>query len=132
MNIDLDAIRAARLEKSVEESTVKFGGETFTLPRELPVSFGEALGRVVKRIDPKTKKEEDVLAPDTLGAAKAVLDGQYDRFLALGPSYDDMAEFVNGVADALTGKTEGESKASRSSSKRTSKSSRQPSKRSTS
>lgn len=131
MNIDLDAIKAARLEKEVDPSTVTFGGEEFTLPRELPVAFGEALGRVVTRIDSETKKEESVLAPDTLGAAKAVLNGQYDRFLALGPSYDDLAEFVNGVADALTGKTEGESKASRSSSKRTSKSSRQPSKRST-
>lgn len=130
-NIDLDAAKAARLEKAGKPGTVTFGGEPFTLPQELPVPFGEALGRVVVKIDPKTKKEDLVLAPDVVGAVKALLDGQTERFLALGPSYDDIAEFVNEVATKLGGRSLGESPASRSSSKRTSKSSRPRSKRST-
>jgi hypothetical protein len=131
LNIDLDAAKAARLEKSGEEHTLTFGGETFTLPQELPVPFGEALGRVVTVIDPKTKEERQMLSPDVIAATKALLDGQAERFLALKPSYSDIAELVNRVSGDLGGRTLGESPASRSSSKSTTKSSRPRSKRST-
>lgn len=131
MNIDLDKARAARLEAAGEPHTVTFAGEVFALPVELPVPFGEALSRIVQVADPVTKETKELLSPDVVGATKALLDGQTERFMALQPSYNDIAEFVNEASRLLAGRSLGESPASRSSSGGTSKSSRQRSKKPT-
>jgi hypothetical protein len=51
-NLDLDAARHARREAGGEPPTVTFGGEQFTLPVEVPLSFADLLvkGEVVEAI----------------------------------------------------------------------------------
>lgn len=112
----LDEARRARAEKQGPAKRFEFGGKRFTLPPEIPFSFSDALAR-----------------GDWRGGISALLDGQADQFFAVEPpvTNDDLEEFAKRIADVYTGRSPGESSASRSSSKRTTKGSRQRSSAST-
>lgn len=113
-HLDLDAARAARAESRGEDRTFTFGGEEFTLPPEMPFEAAEAL-----------------LGQDLRKTMTALVNGQADAFFALSPSVDDLAALVEWIAAEYTGRTPGESPASRSSSPKGSRSSRPRSKPST-
>lgn len=75
--IDLDALRAARREASGEEHFVKFGGDRFVLPFELPVDVAGELS-----------------AGNFTAALRIVLGDQYDTFWGHLPSNEDVLEFI--------------------------------------
>jgi hypothetical protein len=95
--IDLDGARAARAESASEPVSLVFGGDTFTLPVELPADF--AL----------------YAAEGNLRACVVALLGEdADAFFAWKPSMDDLTALVTG-ASKVYGMSEGESPASPSS-----------------
>jgi hypothetical protein len=89
--IDLDAARAARAEalKDQEAPTAVFRGEQFTLPLELP--FGVFLRMAEVREDPEQSLEVLRSVIDTIFGEDA------GRFLALGPSMDDMLALIEAL-----------------------------------
>lgn len=83
--LNLDAARAARREKSGEVPQFVFGGETFTLPVELPFTILIEMG-----------KGED--GPAVI--LEKLLDKQWNNFLKHGPTVPDIEElfeYVNKV-----------------------------------
>lgn len=99
--IDLDArrkARAAEAEADGEPVEVTFGDTKFVLPAELPWRFASLL----------FKGEVD----DALAAA---FGDEYERFMGLDPSVDDVQGLVEDLSEAY-GLSEGESSASASSS----------------
>jgi hypothetical protein len=95
--IDLDAARAARAEAAGDPVTLTFGGETYTLPVELPADF--ALYAMER---------------DLRSAVMALLDDDADAFFAWRPSMDDLTALVE-HAMKVYGVDQGGSKASPSS-----------------
>jgi hypothetical protein len=96
MDLDLDAARAARAETRGETPTVTIGGETFTLPPELPMRY--------------------IWANDDMDALKALFDGQLDRFLSVVElTTEDIRALIAGMP-SLYGVGSGESLASAGSS----------------
>lgn len=108
MTIDLDALRAARLEAAGESPTVVFGGVTFALPPELPFEVAEYAAILT---------DEDVTDAASVSAIKGcfreLLDEQYDAFMALRPSKEDVDALFGAVMD-LYGTSPGEPAASES------------------
>ena len=96
--LDLDAARAARAEARAENPTVKFGGEVFKLPAELPMEFIWLL------VEGEERKALDCLFSDDL-----------ERFCRQQPSREDIMAFFAGIRD-LYGLNQGESSASAGSS----------------
>lgn len=97
--LDLDAARAARAEARGEAPTVTLGGETFTLPAELPMRYVWTL-----------------VEGDDMDALKVLFDGQLDRFLATVPTREDILALVAGVPTLYGLASQGESPASAGSS----------------
>lgn len=92
--INLDAARAARAEalKDTETPTVVFGGETFALPLELPFGVFLQLGEM---------REDPAAALDTIRTIVESLFGDdTPRFLALGPSFDDLLALVSALIES--------------------------------
>lgn len=110
MAIDLDAARAARREAQGEPPTVTFGGETFNLPVELPFDISEMGTRLNEA---QTSTEVAAAMRDTM---KMLLADDYDRFMALRPSTQDLVVLVEGIPKEY-GIGPGESRASRRSSR---------------
>lgn len=96
--LDLDAARAARAEVDDAPPIVRFGGQTFELPSELPIDFA-------------FRQREG----DLRGAIGLLFGDAADRFFGLRPSVADIAELADGVLK-MYGLTPGEAKASGSSS----------------
>lgn len=83
--IDLDAARAARAEAQGEKPTIVFGGETWTLPAELPWAVAEA-----------------ATAGDGAAALKAIellLGEQWPAFKKHNPTLADIMVIVEGIGD---------------------------------
>lgn len=97
--LDLDAARAARAEARGEPPTVTIGGETFTLPAELPMRYVWTL-----------------VEGDDMDALKVLFDGQLDRFIAADPTREDILALVAGVPKLYGLGSPGESPASAGSS----------------
>lgn len=97
MNIDLDAARAARLEKSEPKAFV-LGGERFDLPMELPLKVGTLWGT------------GDVDA----GFRLLLGEEAFVRFEVLPLSAQDLSELLDGLGK-MYGFASGESEASVSS-----------------
>ena len=97
--LNLDAARAARAETRGEAPTVTIGGETFTLPAELPIRYVWTL-----------------IDGDDMDALKVLFNGQLDRFLATEPTREDILALVAGVPSLYGLKSPGESSASAGSS----------------
>jgi hypothetical protein len=109
---DMDAARAARIEAEGRTGhTLRFGGEVFDLPPEMPIDAAEALGR-----------------RDHRGFMAALVDGSADRFFAQKPSIDDIKDLVDWATGIyIPGSEPGESPASSDTSSTTSLPSRPPS-----
>jgi hypothetical protein len=100
--LDLDALRAARAEAAGERPMIRFGGEIFEGPVEIPFRFFIRLA------------EEDLA-----GAVEEILDGQADQFWAKKPSPQDLREFIYGLPRLYGLGSPGESPASGRSSSTT-------------
>ena len=100
--IDLDArrrARAAEAEADHEPVEITFGDSKFELPAELPWRFASLLFR----------GEVDAALAAAFG------ESEYERFMGLDPSVDDVQGLVEDLSAAY-GLSEGESLASASSS----------------
>jgi len=86
--LDLDAIRARRLEASSAEVSFRYGGKDFTVgnPSELPFELAEQLG-----------------TGDVHGALRTVLGDAYDDFMELKPSISDVMELVKWIGSLSAG-----------------------------
>lgn len=127
MGINIDEGRAARREASKKlPDPITFAGEEFALPFELPleaVHHMRALG--------KASAEKNGLAiVDSLEAAvRALLSpADFERFVALAPSYDDLAFIIESIPAEYGFADLGESSASPPQSKTTSARARRPAK----
>lgn len=94
--IDLDAARAARAEAQGEENTVLLGGDTFTLPLELPIELGDFLvsGRVGAFIEALLGEE------------------QWTKFASHKPTLNDLKVLAEQLAPLYGFESPGESPAS--------------------
>lgn len=109
--IDLDAIRAARIEAGgPERHSIKFHKKTFQLAQELPWDIVE--GFAVDDYD------------QVANGIKQLLDGKWDEFRKLGPSSQDLVALAIEAAKKYGVTDLGESRASDGSSSDTSTSSR--------
>lgn len=108
--LNLDAARAARAEVAGEPPVIVFGGERFTLPRELPADF--ALRAAAGDLQ------------DALSALFDDDDATRERFWALKPSLNDVLALVEGIGGLYGFDGLGESSASGDSSATTSSPSR--------
>lgn len=97
--LDLDAARAARAEVRGDPPSITLGGQTFTLPAELPMRYIWTL-----------------IDGDEMGALKLLFNGQLDKFLAAEPSKEDILALMAGVPKLYGVGTSGESPASAGSS----------------
>lgn len=82
--IDLDAARAARAEVAKENPVIKFAGENWALPPELPWAIAEAAGAAT--------------AEAAIAAVRSLLGDRWDAFLACGPTIDDMRILLENIA----------------------------------
>lgn len=116
--IDLDAIRAARLEvEKTETHQIKFKGQKFPLCEELPWDLAEGLA-----VDDYVQ---------VVAGIKQLFGDNWNAFRALGPSRDDVIAIAFAAAAKLGVKDLGESEASGASSTATTKPSRRTSSAST-
>lgn len=90
--IDLDAARLARAEASQEAPLVRFNGNDYTLPVELPWSIVEAASSQ----DPN----------QIVSAVKSLLGDQWLAFEAQGISVGDMTVLLENIA-TIYGSTAG-------------------------
>lgn len=96
---DLDARRAARREAKGESFRLKFGGEVYNLPPELPVG-------IMSMFD-----DDDI---EMMEIIRRLLGDETDRILAAGLTMEDFLEIVEGYQVGL-----GEAVASKQSSAET-------------
>lgn len=108
--VDLDVARIARAEKRGESPTVKFRGETFELPDELPFEIVDGIGQ----LGTAQKGNDGARAAEIVAdIARSLFCDRYEEFLKLGPSMADVAALLDGVVAAY-GTSLGESEASES------------------
>lgn len=100
--LNLDAARAARAEVLGDAPTFTLGGETFTLPVELPMRYVWTLD-AGDEVDP-------------LDVLKVLLDGELDRFIAANPTRNDILALIDGIPVLYGLRPPGESPASAGSS----------------
>lgn len=115
--IDLDAARAARAAESENKGKpheLKLGGQSFSIPPEMPFKAAEAIGR--GNIDQ---------------FFELLLNGQHEEFAEQDLSLDDLVELTDSLMDVYGMESLGESLASRTSALSTGKPSRPTSKRTT-
>jgi len=92
--IDLDQIAAARREATAECPVVRFGGEEFTLPPEMPFAIIEAVGRMQNE-DEATRNA--ALAESMGDIAHSLFGSKYRKFLDMGPSVQDISALLESV-----------------------------------
>ena len=118
--VDLDAARAARNEAKKVQFVVRFGGEDFTLPQELPMDTLEPLMEMQEVGAILEKEGEQEVSPATQVAMVKALSAltqsllgeeQFARFKAHQPSMDDFHGFVDGALGSF-GVNQGNSGAS--------------------
>ena len=110
--IDLDAISAARREAKKERPSVRFGGEEFELPAEMPFAVVEAVGRLQPE-EEGGQVDSAVIAESMADIARSLFGKKFRKFLDLGPSVEDIMALLEHVAPAY-GLKPGESEASES------------------
>lgn len=117
---DARALRAAQSEAADEPHTVILGGRKFQIPAQVPARFLLHLGKL---------ERGDLGALED--ALRDLLGDQFDDFIALTETQNDLMAFLEGVSTELYGLSEGEAPASPPSSKATSGRSRPTGKRTT-
>lgn len=94
MELDLDVKREERAKTRAESGwsppTLRFGGEMFVLPDEMPADVGFKLGE-----------------GDTRGAFRVLLGDRFDTFWSLRPSNRDLIDAVSWAVDAYTAASNG-------------------------
>jgi len=109
-SVDLDAARAARAEANGQAPTVKFGGQVFELPTEMPYT-------IVESVNAMQAAQEDGdgygITKQLTAIAVDLFGDRYEEFLKLHPSMLDMQILLENIAP-LYGLTSGESQASES------------------
>jgi hypothetical protein len=106
--VDLDALRAARSEANGEHPTVKFGGDIFELPTEMPFSIVEN----VNEMQQASEKNDGYTVSQKLTQISHDLFGdRFEEFLGKHPSMLDMQSLLESIAP-LYGLQQGESQAS--------------------
>lgn len=122
--INLDQARAARAEAEDAGVVVKFAGQDFTLPPELPIGVVETaatLGDVQDRHKAARGAARAVIEMEMARVMLSLLRDhllgpeEWDRFYAARPSIGDLTELLNQVF-TIYGTDLGESQASGSSS----------------
>jgi hypothetical protein len=104
--IDLDAARAARREAKGESIAIRFGGEEFVLPPELPFDVAEHLGGIAaqsgdgKLTDEQEAQRNAAVTTAMVGVMKALLGEQWDGFRKHQPSFDDLQVLLDGALNA--------------------------------
>ena len=93
--IDLDAIGAARREANKKRPKVRFGGQEFLLPTEMPFAVVEAVGRIQGENADNSK-----IAESMADIARALFGKEFRRFLDLGPSVEDISSLLENIAPA--------------------------------
>lgn len=119
--IDLDAYAAARREAKKVQPQVRFGGETFELPVEMPFAVVEAVRSMQNASERREQDEKDGKEPEDGGEttqaladiAKALFGARYRQFLDLGASMDDVTALLEHISVAYAAEP-GESSASES------------------
>jgi hypothetical protein len=104
--VDLDAARAARREAKGEDIIVRFGGNDFTMPPELPFEVVEVLGDIRD-----AGEDAPRMANAIFQMFQILLGDQFETFKAARPSMDDLNAMLEGVM-AEYGVTLGEQEAS--------------------
>lgn len=94
-DLDVDAAKAARREAQGKNPIFTFGGETFTLPIELPFSI-------------MLEVEELGDAPPSLVLRGLLEEEQWEKFKALKPTMDDIEVLFKWI-DEVYGMTVGNS-----------------------
>jgi hypothetical protein len=117
-SIDLDALEQIdRAERDADGALVgpelKFKGETFVLVDEIPLDVVVALGEIDETDKPGMAK----IMVRTIRILFA--DGDWERFLALKPTMNNLMQMYGQVFAAYAGLTPGESAASAKSSRGT-------------
>jgi len=111
--VDLNKMRAARLEKLSPGPVVEFGTETFQCPPEIPFAVIEAFANL-EAADQAQDGDRSILA--LKDAVRGILgDDRFDAFMAQKPATEDMAGLIE-VAFAEYGVDLGELQASPGSS----------------
>lgn len=106
--IDLDVLATLRREAEEEAPIIKFKGETFQMPIELPFQIVEAIGTLQNTKD----DERDLVAGGLVAKiARSLFGTRYQEFLDLEPSTNDVMALVENVGQAY-GTSQGESSAS--------------------
>jgi hypothetical protein len=94
VDIDLDAMRAARAEANGHSITIRFGGETFEVPPALEWPYD-----VLTYIE----------ASDFAGAMQAAMGtDDWSRFVTHGPTLADVRDLFTSLAQASGFETPGE------------------------
>lgn len=106
--LDLDAARAARAEANGERPTVKFGGQIFELPVEMPFGIVESVNAM--QLAQETGDGYEV-TKSLAAIAKDLFGDKYEAFLAFHPSMLDMQALLENIAP-IYGLNQGESSAS--------------------
>ena len=94
--IDLDKIGAVRREAKKDRPVIKFGGQEFQLPPEMPFAVVEAVGRIQRAGNDEEKNA--VVAESMADIARALFGDGYRKFLDLGPSVEDVSTLIDNIA----------------------------------
>lgn len=122
---DLDARRAARAEALGEAPTFRLGGQTFTLPVEMPMALLESVARI------SGEATGGALVAAVLPALEIILGPeQWVTFVEVRPSLEDVVEVADFLFTAYAVDPQTPS-ASKPSSRATGKRSKPTSKRAT-
>ena len=107
--VDLNKMRAARLEKKGPGPVVEFGNAKIQCPPEVPFMVLEAFGRMETA---QNDESAGGTASATLDIVRSLLgaDG-FEKFMAESPATEDIAAFLEGVLKEY-GVDVGESQAS--------------------
>lgn len=109
--VDLNKVRAARLEKIGPGPQVRFGETTFQCPPEIPFVVVEAF---VHMGTGETTGNGVVVADSMASIVRGLFGERAQEFMDLYPSTDDLASMIEAVL-AEYGVTAGESQASEAS-----------------
>jgi hypothetical protein len=109
--VDLDAAATARREVKKDAPEVKFKGETFSLPVELPYDVPEALAEVAAATE---RKDDNAITVAISYALTALLGDDYAKFRELKPSMEDVQALLEGVLGEYGFASPGEAPASSS------------------
>ena len=109
---DLDAARAQRREAAGEPATFTFGGEQYHVPpsSEWPLGVRDLL-----------------VGGDLQGAMRELLNGQWERFHAAGPTMGDVGDLHDWISESNGMRSAGNSSGSSGTSRSTPKRSRRTS-----